>query len=75
MPPIISIRELRKTYATGFEALKEINLDIERGVNAGLNSVTTRNGAGDTITIGSAAAMSGAKQFPLLNSVIHPVPT
>ena len=31
MPSIISISGVTKTYATGFKALKEINLDIERG--------------------------------------------
>ncbi|TIL82491.1 MAG: hypothetical protein E5Y68_04740, partial [Mesorhizobium sp.] len=29
MPSIISISGVTKTYATGFKALKEINLDIE----------------------------------------------
>ncbi len=31
MPSIISINNLSKTYASGFQALKTINLDIERG--------------------------------------------
>jgi hypothetical protein len=31
MPPAISVADLSKTYATGFEALKHINLDIRRG--------------------------------------------
>jgi len=48
MPPIISIRELRKTYATGFEALKEINLDIERGE---IFALLGPNGAGKTTLI------------------------
>jgi ABC-2 type transport system ATP-binding protein len=29
--PIISIKNLSKTYATGFEALKNINLNISKG--------------------------------------------
>ncbi|HEU4476277.1 MAG TPA: multidrug ABC transporter ATP-binding protein, partial [Methyloceanibacter sp.] len=31
MPPIISVKNLSKTYAGGFEALKNINLDIRKG--------------------------------------------
>ena len=31
MQSIISIRSLSKSYASGFRALKEINLDIRRG--------------------------------------------
>jgi len=31
MPAAISIKNLSKTYASGVQALKPINLDIERG--------------------------------------------
>ena len=31
MAPIISVQNLTKTYANGFEALKGINLDVEKG--------------------------------------------
>ena len=31
MPPIISVSKLTKTYASGFQALKSVDLDIERG--------------------------------------------
>jgi ABC-2 type transport system ATP-binding protein len=31
MPPIISIRNLTKTSASGFQALKGVDLDIRRG--------------------------------------------
>jgi ABC-2 type transport system ATP-binding protein len=48
MPPIISIRGLRKVYATGFEALKEINLEIERGE---IFALLGPNGAGKTTLI------------------------
>jgi ABC-2 type transport system ATP-binding protein len=48
MPPIISIRELTKTYATGFEALKPINLEIERGE---IFALLGPNGAGKTTLI------------------------
>lgn len=31
MPPILRISDLNKTYASGFQALKGINLEIRRG--------------------------------------------
>jgi ABC-2 type transport system ATP-binding protein len=48
MPPIISVRDLTKTYATGFEALKPINLEIERGE---IFALLGPNGAGKTTLI------------------------
>ena len=48
MPAIISIRDLKKTYATGFEALKTINLEIERGE---IFALLGPNGAGKTTLI------------------------
>jgi ABC-2 type transport system ATP-binding protein len=48
MPPIISIRDLTKTYATGFEALKSVNLEIERGE---IFALLGPNGAGKTTLI------------------------
>jgi ABC-2 type transport system ATP-binding protein len=47
-PPIISVSNLSKTYATGFQALKNINLDIRRGEIFGLLGP---NGAGKTTLI------------------------
>ena len=46
--PIISIRDLTKTYDSGFEALKSINLDIEAGEIFALHGP---NGAGKTTLI------------------------
>jgi ABC-2 type transport system ATP-binding protein len=48
MPTIIAINELTKTYATGFEALKPINLNIERGE---IFALLGPNGAGKTTLI------------------------
>src|SRR5258706_15722317 len=48
MPPIISISNLPKTYASGFEALKHINLDIRRGE---IFALLGPNGAGKTTLI------------------------
>ncbi|WP_348527359.1 ATP-binding cassette domain-containing protein, partial [Mesorhizobium sp.] len=45
MSSIISISGVTKTYATGFKALKEINLDIERGE---IFALLGPNGAGKT---------------------------
>jgi ABC-2 type transport system ATP-binding protein len=49
MPSIISISNLSKTYATGFHALKRINLDIRRGE---IFALLGPNGAGKTTLIG-----------------------
>lgn len=48
MQPVISISGVTKTYATGFKALKEINLDIERGE---IFALLGPNGAGKTTLI------------------------
>ena len=49
MQSIISIENLSKTYATGFRALREINLDIKRGE---IFALLGPNGAGKTTLIG-----------------------
>ena len=49
MQPIISISGLTKTYAGGFEALKAVDLEINRGEIFGLLGP---NGAGKTTAIG-----------------------
>ncbi len=60
LAPIVSIRGLCKTYAGGFEALKNINLDIRRGE---IFALLGPNGAGKTtlisIVCGIANASSG----------------
>lgn len=48
MEPIISIQKLTKTYDSGFQALKGINLDIKRGE---IFALLGPNGAGKTTLI------------------------
>ncbi|MCF3639894.1 ABC transporter ATP-binding protein [Rhizobium sp. TRM95111] len=48
MAPIVSIRNLTKSYATGFEALKGVDLDIEEGE---ILALLGPNGAGKTTMI------------------------
>ncbi len=61
MPSIISIQGVTKSYATGFQALKLINLDIERGE---IFALLGPNGAGKTtlinIVCGIVTASSGS---------------
>ena len=48
MQPIISVRQLSKTYATGFQALKQIDLEIRQGE---IFALLGPNGAGKTTLI------------------------
>ncbi len=48
MQPIISVRQLGKTYASGFQALKQIDLDIRHGE---IFALLGPNGAGKTTLI------------------------
>jgi ABC-2 type transport system ATP-binding protein len=49
MQPIISVKSLSKTYASGFRALKGIDLDVQRGE---IFALLGPNGAGKTTLIG-----------------------
>lgn len=48
MQPIISVQDLTKRYASGFQALKNVNLDIQRGE---IFALLGPNGAGKTTLI------------------------
>src|SRR6201994_4402958 len=48
MPPIISVKHLSKTYGSGFKALNNINLDINKGE---IFALLGPNGAGKTTLI------------------------
>ena len=45
MPPIISISNLTKTYASGYQALKSVDLEIRKGE---IFALLGPNGAGKT---------------------------
>jgi ABC-2 type transport system ATP-binding protein len=84
MTAIISIKDLSKTYATGFQALKNVNLDIRRGE---IFALLGPNGAGKTTlisivcgivnaTTGSVTVDGGdiAKDYRRVRSMIGLVP-
>jgi len=48
VPPIISVKQLTKTYASGFQALKSVDLEIRRGE---IFALLGPNGAGKTTLI------------------------
>jgi ABC-2 type transport system ATP-binding protein len=58
-PPIISVANLSKTYATGFHALKAINLDIRRGE---IFALLGPNGAGKTTLINIICGIVNASE-------------
>lgn len=54
MPPVISIKELNKTYKSGFHALININLEIEKGE---IFALLGPNGAGKTTLISTICGL------------------
>jgi ABC-2 type transport system ATP-binding protein len=57
MPPIISIEKLSKTYASGFQALRHVDLAIEKGE---IFALLGPNGAGKTTLIGIVCGILNA---------------
>jgi ABC-2 type transport system ATP-binding protein len=57
MSAIISVSNLSKTYASGFQALKRVNLDIRRGE---IFALLGPNGAGKTTLIGIVCGIVNA---------------
>ncbi len=57
MQPIISIRHLTKTYATGFKALDDVDLEIRRGE---IFALLGPNGAGKTTLISIVCGITNA---------------
>ena len=54
MPPILSIQNLTKSYASGFQALKGVSLDVEQGE---IFALLGPNGAGKTTLISIACGL------------------
>jgi ABC-2 type transport system ATP-binding protein len=63
MQTIISIANLSKTYATGFEALKAVNLDIRRGE---IFALLGPNGAGKTTLISAICGIVNPTEGTIL---------
>src|SRR5579871_5906886 len=57
MPAVISVQNLSKTYATGFSALKGVNLEIRAGE---IFALLGPNGAGKTSLIGIICGLVNA---------------
>ena len=63
MPAIISVTNLSKTYASGFRALKNINLDIRPGE---IFALLGPNGAGKTTLIGTICGIVNPSEGAVL---------
>ncbi|MDB5466471.1 MAG: ABC-type multidrug transport system, ATPase component [Phenylobacterium sp.] len=63
MQPIISVKGLSKTYAGGFQALKNVDLDIRKGE---IFALLGPNGAGKTTLIGIVCGIVNASSGQVL---------
>ena len=61
--PIVSVRNLSKTYASGFQALKDVSLDIRRGE---IFALLGPNGAGKTTLINIVCGIVNASSGSVL---------
>src|SRR5882724_1633701 len=59
MQPVLSVANLSKTYASGFKALKNINLEIEPGE---IFALLGPNGAGKTTLISIVCGIVNASE-------------
>ena len=62
-PPIVSVSQLSKTYASGFQALKQIDLEIRRGE---IFALLGPNGAGKTTLISIICGIVNASSGKVL---------
>ena len=63
MQPILSVKNLNKTYAGGFKALSDVNLEIQRGE---IFALLGPNGAGKTTLINIVCGMTRATSGEVL---------
>ena len=59
MSPIISVANLSKTYASGFQALKDVSLQIRKGE---IFALLGPNGAGKTTLIGIVCGIANISE-------------
>ena len=71
MPAVISISKLSKTYASGFRALKDIELEIRRGE---IFALLGPNGAGKTTLIGTICGLVTPSEGSIRPAARYPGP-
>ena len=67
--PIVSIKNLNKTYKGGFQALKNINLDIYPGE---IIALLGPNGAGKTTLISTICGIAQATSGTITSCISRP---